>query len=69
MKRSPMSRATAVIAFAALTASTAFAHEGHGATPAHLHPPGGFPIDIGSIVIVGVVGVVALAVTVARRRR
>jgi len=63
-----MFRAATVIAASALSAASALAHEGHGATPAHLHPTGGFPVDIGAIVIVGVVGFVALAVAVARRR-
>lgn len=68
MKRSGMSRLPVALVAAALSAGSALAHEGHGATPAHLHPTGGFPIDIGAIVIVGVVGFVALAVAVARRR-
>jgi hypothetical protein len=62
-----MTRAHLSVA-ALLAAGAAFAHEGHGATPAHLHPTtGGFPIDIGAIVIVGFV-VVGLAVAARRRR-
>jgi hypothetical protein len=68
MKRQAMTRAHFFVA-AALAAGAAFGHEGHGATPAHLHPTtGGFPIDIGAIVIVGFVVVIGLAVAARRRR-
>jgi hypothetical protein len=67
MKRHDMNRVHLFVA-AALLAGAAFGHEGHGATPAHLHPStGGFPIDIGAIVIVGFVVVVGLAVAAHRR--
>lgn len=68
MSRLPVALVAVALVAAAISAGSALAHEGHGATPAHLHPTGGFPVDIGAIVIVGVVGFVALAVAVARRR-
>lgn len=69
MKRSGMSRISALVApivAAVFAAGTALAHEGHGATPAHLHPVGDFPIDIGAIVIVGVAVAFAGAFVLAR---
>jgi hypothetical protein len=52
---------------ALLAASGAFAHEGHGATPAHAHA-GGLAFDVGAAVAALIV-VAALAVVARRRAR
>jgi hypothetical protein len=57
-----------VASFVALAASSAFAHGGHGATPAHVHVGGAFPVDIGALVFV-VVGCVGVAVALRARAR
>jgi hypothetical protein len=48
-------------------AGVAAAHEGHGATPAHVHAPGnGAAVDVGAALAAVVAGTAALA---ASRRR
>jgi hypothetical protein len=52
---------------ALLGAGAVAAHEGHGATPAHVHPADGVAVDVGAALAAVVAGTAALAA--ARRRR
>lgn len=56
-----------------LVSAPLLAHPGHGATPAHVHVEtgllGALPVDVGALVLLAVVGVVALVTLAARRRR
>jgi hypothetical protein len=51
-----------------LLAPTALAHEGHGATPAHVHVVAGIPVDVGLIALT-CAAMAPLVVQVWRARR
>jgi len=66
-----MSRALllAGVVVSALWSAGAFAHEGHAATPAHVHVSGGVPVDIGAAIAGIILGTGAITIIVRRQRR
>ncbi len=67
----PMSRVALVfgVVVSALWSAGLLAHEGHAATPAHVHVASGVPVDVGAAIAGILAGTGAIAIIVRRQRR